>query len=128
MHSLTNFLGGHGTTLGGVIVDSGRFPWAKHADRFPRLQQSGCVLSRPDLRGALWTKGLHRARSIYQRIMGSVLSPFSAFMLLRGIETVALRVERHVENACKVAEFLRKDPRVAWVTVADALRRAGAGA
>ncbi|MGY4431810.1 O-acetylhomoserine (thiol)-lyase [Bradyrhizobium sp. F1.13.1] len=116
VHSLTKFLGGHGTTLGGAIVDSGNFPWAKHVDRFPGY-------NKPDAsyHGLVYaerfgkTAYIERARSIYQRTMGSVLSPFNAFLLLQGIETVALRMERHCENARKVAEFLRKDPRVAWV-------------
>jgi O-acetylhomoserine (thiol)-lyase len=116
VHSLTKFLGGHGTTLGGAIVDSGRFPWKQHADRFPAFSQ-------PDAsyHGLVYTDHygvgayIHRARSVYQRTMGAVLSPFNAFLLLQGIETVALRMERHVENGRKVAEFLRNDPRVAWV-------------
>jgi len=116
VHSLTKFLGGHGTTLGGAIVDSGRFPWKDHARRFP-------AFSEPDAsyHGLIYTDHfgtsayIHRARSVYQRTMGAVLSPFNAFLLLQGIETVALRMERHVENARKVAEFLRNDPRVAWV-------------
>ncbi|MDA9492609.1 O-acetylhomoserine aminocarboxypropyltransferase/cysteine synthase family protein [Bradyrhizobium sp. CCBAU 11361] len=116
VHSLTKFLGGHGTTLGGAIVDSGNFPWAKYADRFP-------AYNKPDAsyHGLIYaerfgrTAYIERARSVYQRTMGSVLSPFNAFLLLQGIETVALRMERHVENARKVAEFLRTDPRVAWV-------------
>lgn len=116
VHSLTKFLGGHGTTLGGAIVDSGNFPWAKHADRFP-------AYNKPDAsyHGLVYaerfgrTAYIERARSVYQRTMGSVLSPFNAFLLIQGIETVALRMERHCENARKVAEFLRGDPRVAWV-------------
>lgn len=116
VHSLTKFLGGHGTTLGGAIVDSGNFPWAKYADRFP-------AYNKPDAsyHGLVYaerfgkTAYIERARSVYQRTMGSVLSPFNAFLLLQGIETVALRMERHVENARKIAEFLRKDSRVAWV-------------
>jgi len=119
VHSLTKFLGGHGTTMGGAIVDSGRFPWKDHADRFP-------TFNTPDAsyHGLVYaerfgpTAYIERARSIYQRTMGSVLSPFNAFMLLQGIETVALRIERHVANARKVAEFLRKDSRVAWVNYA----------
>jgi O-acetylhomoserine (thiol)-lyase len=116
VHSLTKFLGGHGTTLGGAIVDSGNFPWAKHADRFPAYNQPdasyhGLVYAERFGRTAY----IERARSVYQRTMGSVLSPFNAFLLLQGIETVALRMERHVENARNVAEFLRGDPRVAWV-------------
>jgi O-acetylhomoserine (thiol)-lyase len=116
IHSLTKFMGGHGTTLGGAIVDSGKFPWAKHARRFP-------VFNEPDhsYHGLVYNDHfgpaayIARCRSVYQRTMGSVLSPLSAFLLLQGIETVALRVERHVENGRRVAEFLRDDPRVSWV-------------
>jgi O-acetylhomoserine (thiol)-lyase len=118
VHSLTKFLGGHGTTLGGAIVDSGRFPWKDNA-RFP-------AFNHPDAsyHGLIYAERfgakayIERARSVYQRTMGAVLSPFNAFLLLQGIETVALRVERHVENARKVAEFLRADPRIAWVNYA----------
>jgi O-acetylhomoserine (thiol)-lyase len=116
VHSLTKFMGGHGTTLGGIIVDSGNFPWEEHPRRFP-------MFSEPDAsyHGLVYTRHfgrtayIGRCRSVYQRTMGSVLSPLSAFLLLQGIETVALRVERHVENARRVAEFLREDMRVAWV-------------
>ena len=119
IHSLTKFLGGHGTTLGGVIIDSGRFPWQEHAERFPMLTQ-------PDesYHGLVYTEHygatayLGRCRSVFQRTMGSVLSPFSAFLLMQGIETVALRMERHVENARRVAEFLRHDRRVVSVSYA----------
>jgi len=119
VHSLTKFLGGHGTTLGGAIVDSGRFDWTAQPRRFPAFNE-------PDesYHGLVYTRQfgasayIQRARSVYQRTMGSVLSPFNAFLLLQGIETVALRVERHVENARKVAEFLRNDARVAWVNYA----------
>src|ERR1700749_3561230 len=116
VHSLTKFLGGHGTTLGGAVVDSGRFPWAEHAERFPAFNHPdesyhGLVYVKQFGAGAY----IQRARSVYQRSMGSVLSPFNAFLLLQGIETVALRVERHVENARKVPDFLRQDRRVAWV-------------
>jgi O-acetylhomoserine (thiol)-lyase len=119
LHSLTKFLGGHGTTLGGIIVDSGKFAWEQHAARFPMLTQ-------PDdsYHGLVYTEHygptafVGRCRSVYQRTMGAVLSPLSAFLLLQGIETVALRIERHVENARRVAEFLRDDPRVASVSYA----------
>ena len=119
VHSLTKFIGGHGTTLGGAVVDGGNFPWAKHADRFPMFNE-------PDhsYHGLVYAKRfgpcayIERCRSVYQRTLGSVLSPLSAFLLLQGTETVALRVERHVENARKVAEFLRDDKRVAWVNYA----------
>jgi O-acetylhomoserine (thiol)-lyase len=119
LHSLTKFLGGHGTTLGGAIIDSGNFSWKEHASQFPMFSQPD-----PSYHGLIYTdhfgKGayLGRCRSFYQRTTGSVLSPLSAFLLLQGIETVALRVERHVENGRKVAEFLRDDPRVEWVNYA----------
>jgi len=119
VHSLTKFMGGHGTTLGGAIVDGGKFPWTKHAGRFPMFNQ-------PDAsyHGLVYTKHfgpaayIARCRSLYQRTTGSVLPALSAFLLLQGIETIAVRVERHVENARRVAEFLRDDKRVEWVNYA----------
>jgi O-acetylhomoserine (thiol)-lyase len=119
VHSLTKFMGGHGTTMGGAIIDSGRFPWKTHAARFPmfnRPDPSYHDLVYVDHFGPAAFIG--RCRSLYQRTTGSVLSPLSAFLLLQGIETVALRVERHVENGRRVAEFLRDDPRVEWVNYA----------
>lgn len=116
VHSLTKFLGGHGTTMGGIIVDSGQFPWKQHAQRFPMFctpDKSYHGLVYADHFGA--SAYIARCRSVFQRTTGAVLSPLSAFLLLQGIETVALRVERHVENARRVAEFLRRDRRVAWV-------------
>jgi O-acetylhomoserine (thiol)-lyase len=119
VNSLTKFLGGHGTTLGGVIVDGGNFDWKKNAARFPAFSEPdhsyhGLVYSEHFGRTAY----IARCRSVYLRTSGAVLSPFSSFLLLQGIETVALRVERHVENGRKVAEFLRADPRVEWVKYA----------
>jgi O-acetylhomoserine (thiol)-lyase len=119
VHSLTKFLGGHGTTLGGAIVDSGNFPWKEHADRFPTFNQPdasyhGMVYTDHFGNGAY----LGRCRAVHARTTGAVLSPLSAFLLLQGIETVVLRVERHVENARKVAEFLRNDDRIEWVNYA----------
>jgi O-acetylhomoserine (thiol)-lyase len=119
VHSLTKFMGGHGTTLGGAIVDSGRFPWTQHARRFP-------MFSRPDpsYHNLVYTDHfkdaayIGRCRSVYQRTMGAVLSPMSAFLLLQGIETVALRMERHVANGRCVAGFLRNHPKVQWVNYA----------
>jgi O-acetylhomoserine (thiol)-lyase len=119
VHSLTKFMGGHGTTMGGAIVDSGRFAWKDHAERFPMFckpDESYHGLVYADHFGA--SAYIARCRSVYQRTTGAVLAPMSAFMLLQGIETVALRVERHVENGRKVAEFLRADPRVDWVNYA----------
>jgi len=119
IHSLTKFMGGHGTTLGGIIVDCGRFPWTANAARYPMFTQPdesyhGLVYA--DHYGAAAFIG--RCRSVYQRTMGAVLSPMNAFLLLQGIETVALRIDRHVENARKVAEFLRADARVESVNFA----------
>jgi len=119
VHSLTKFLGGHGTTMGGIIVDSGQFPWKQHAVRFPMLttpDKSYHGLVYADHFGG--SAYIARCRSVFQRTTGAVLPPLSAFLLLQGIETVALRVERHVENARRVAEFLRADRRVAWVNYA----------
>jgi O-acetylhomoserine (thiol)-lyase len=119
VHSLTKYMGGHGTTLGGIIVDSGRFPWKAHAGLFPMFNEPdqsyhGLVYS--DHFGP--AAYIARCRSVYLRTMGSVLPAMSAFLLLQGIETLPLRVERHVQNARKAAEFLRDDPRVAWVNYA----------
>ena len=119
VHSLTKFMGGHGTTLGGAIVDSGKFPWKKHARRFPMFSQPD-----PSYHDLVYTDHfkdaayIGRCRSVYQRTTGAVLSPLSAFLLLQGIETVALRVERHVENGRRVAEFLAQIRRVEWVNYA----------
>jgi O-acetylhomoserine (thiol)-lyase len=119
VHSLTKFMGGHGTTLGGIVVDIGKFSWNDHAERYPQF-------TKPDesYHGLVYTEHygaaafIGRARSVYQRTMGAVLSPMNAFLLMQGIETVALRVERHVENAFKVAEYLKRDPRVESVNYA----------
>jgi len=119
VHSLTKFMGGHGTTLGGIVVDCGSFPWLKHADRYPMFCQ-------PDAsyHGLVYTEHygaaafIGRCRSVYQRTLGAVLSPMNAFLLLQGIETLPLRIERHVANARRVAEFLRDDARVESVNYA----------
>src|SRR5579862_2418313 len=119
VHSMTKFMGGHGTTLGGMIVDSGKFPWRDHPERF-------YMLNKPEIayHGVVYTEQfgaaayVARCRTVAQRNTGSTLSPFNGFLLLQGIETMALRVERHVENARKVAQFLRDHSRVAWVNYA----------
>ena len=119
IESLTKFMGGHGTTLGGIVVDSGKFRWRDQAHKFP-------MFCEPDAsyHGMVYDERygdqayIARARSVYQRATGAVLSPFNAFLILQGIETVALRMERHVANARAVAEFLRADRRVAWVNYA----------
>jgi O-acetylhomoserine (thiol)-lyase len=119
VHSMTKFMGGHGTTLGGMIVDSGKFPWRDHPKRYYMLNQPEIAYH-----GVVYTEHygaaayVARCRTVAQRNTGSTLSPFNGFLLLQGIETMALRVERHVENARKVAEFLRNHERVAWVNYA----------
>jgi O-acetylhomoserine (thiol)-lyase len=119
VHSLTKFMGGHGTTLGGAIVDSGNFPWKERPERFASFSQPD-----PSYHGLVYTDHfgkaayIGRCRSVYQRNTGAVLAPFSAFLLLQGIETLPLRMERHVQNGNSVAEFLRQDRRVEWVNYA----------
>ena len=119
VHSLTKFMGGHGTTLGGAIVDSGKFPWKQHAKRFPMFSTPD-----PSYHGLVYTDHfkeaayIGRCRSVYQRTTGAVLAPLSAFLLLQGIETLPLRIERHVENGRAVAGFLRNHPDVEWVNYA----------
>lgn len=116
VHSLTKYMGGHGTTLGGIIVDSGQFPWAEHAERFPTLTQPEAAYH-----GVVYTEAfgpaafIGRARTVPLRNTGSALSPMSAFLLLQGIETLPLRMERHCENAIAVAQFLQNHPKVEWV-------------
>jgi O-acetylhomoserine (thiol)-lyase len=116
VHSLTKYIGGHGTTLGGVIVDSGRFPWAEHAERFPQLNQP-----EPAYHGVVYTEALGpaafigRARTVPLRNTGSAISPFNAWILLQGLQTLALRMERHVANAQTVAEHLAQHPKVTHV-------------
>jgi O-acetylhomoserine (thiol)-lyase len=119
LHSMTKFMGGHGTTLGGMIVDSGKFPWRDHPKRYymlnvPEIAYHGVVYTEHYGAAAY----VARCRTVAQRNTGSTLSPFNGFLLLQGIETMALRVERHVENARKVAEFLRDHDRIAWVNYA----------
>jgi len=119
VHSLTKYLGGHGTSLGGAIVDSGKFPWAEHADRFKRLNE-------PDVsyHGVVYTKAfgpaayIGRARVVPLRNMGAAISPFNAFQILQGIETLALRVERISDNALKIAQHLARHEQVEWVNYA----------
>lgn len=119
VHSMTKFMGGHGTTLGGMIVDSGKFPWREHPDRFYMFNRP-----EPSYHGVVYTEQfgvsayVARCRTVCQRNTGATLSPFNGFLLLQGIETMALRVERHVKNAREVAEYLRKHSKVAWVNYA----------
>ena len=119
VHSLTKFMGGHGTTLGGAIVDGGHFPWADHADRFSQFNTPDASYHGLVYRERFGARAyIARARSVYQRTMGAVLAPMSAFLLLQGIETVALRMERHVQNGRCVADFLKSHPDVEWVAYA----------
>ncbi len=119
VHSLTKYMGGHGTSLGGAIVDAGSFPWAEHADKFPMFTQP-----EPAYHGVVYTESfgpaafIARARTVPLRNTGSAISPMNAFLILQGIETLALRMERHVENALNVAEFLQQHDKVEWVSYA----------
>ncbi|MBN3573803.1 O-acetylhomoserine aminocarboxypropyltransferase/cysteine synthase family protein [Vibrio neptunius] len=119
VHSLTKYVGGHGTTLGGIIIDSGKFPWAQHKARFPAFNQP-----EPSYHGVVYTEAfgeaafIGRARTVPLRNTGAALSPMNAFMLIQGLETLSLRMERHTENALKVAEFLNQHDKVSWVSYA----------
>ena len=119
VHSLTKYIGGHGNSIGGIIVDSGKFPWAEHKQKFKRLNE-------PDVsyHGVVYTEALGpaafigRARVVPLRNMGAAISPFNAFLILQGAETLALRMDRICDNALKVAQFLQKHPKVNWVNYA----------
>ena len=119
VHALTKYLGGHGTTIGGALVDSGKFPWAEHKARFRRLNE-------PDVsyHGVVYTEALGpaayigRARVVPLRNMGAAISPFNSFLILQGIETLHVRMDRHCDNALAVAQFLQAQPQVAWVRYA----------
>ncbi|ETX02923.1 MAG: O-acetylhomoserine aminocarboxypropyltransferase [Candidatus Entotheonella factor] len=116
VHSLTKYMGGHGNSLGGLIVDSGKFPWAEHAERFPMMSTP-----EPSYHGVVYTDALGpaayigRARTVPLRNTGSAISPFNAFLILQGLETLPLRMERHVDNAIAVAKFLQEHRQAAWV-------------
>ena len=113
VHSLTKYLGGHGNSIGGAIVDSGKFPWAEHKKRFARLNE-------PDVsyHGVVYTAYIGRARVVPLRNTGGALSPFNAFLILQGIETLALRMDRICENTLALAKYLEKHPKVEWVRYA----------
>jgi O-acetylhomoserine (thiol)-lyase len=119
VHSLTKYIGGHGTSIGGIIVDSGKFPWHKHKQRFPLLNEPD-----PSYHGVSYTDTfaeaafIARARVVPLRNMGAAITPFNAFLILQGLETLALRMERHCENALNVATFLQNHPAVSWVNYA----------
>jgi O-acetylhomoserine (thiol)-lyase len=117
VHSLTKYIGGHGTSIGGVIVDSGKFPWANNKERYPQLNEP-----EPSYHGVVYTEALAeaafigRARTVPLRNTGAALSPMNAFLILQGLETLPLRMERHCQNALAVSEYLKAHEKVAWVS------------
>ena len=119
VHSLTKYIGGHGNSIGGIIVDSGKFPWGDHKERFPSLNTPD-----PSYHGVNYVEVLGaaayiaRARVVPLRNTGAAISPFNAFVVLQGLETLPLRIERHSENALKVAQYLKQHPKVKWVNYA----------
>ena len=119
VHSLTKYIGGHGNSLGGAIVDSGKFPWTEHASRYPQF-----TTPEPSYHGVVYTEALGpaayigRARTVPLRNTGSAISPFNAFQIIQGIQTLNLRIERHSENALAVAKHLEDHPAVEWVSYA----------
>jgi O-acetylhomoserine (thiol)-lyase len=119
IHSLTKYIGGHGTTIGGIIIDSGKFDWAANKKRFPMLNEPD-----PSYHGVVYTEALGpaayigRCRVVPLRNTGAALSPHSAFLLLQGLETLGLRMERHCDNALAVAKFLQSHKKVKWVNYA----------
>lgn len=119
IHSLTKFIGGHGTTIGGIVIDSGQFDWVANKERFPMLNEPD-----PSYHGVVYTRDIGaaafiaRCRVVPLRNTGAALAPHSAFLLMQGLETLGLRMERHCENALKVAEYLQRHPKVSWVNYA----------
>ena len=119
VHSLTKYIGGHGTTIGGAIVDSGKFDWAAHADRYPIMNTPD-----PSYHGVVYTQAMGeaayigRCRVVPLRNTGAALSPHSAFLIMQGLETLSLRMKQHCKNAKKVAKYLQKHPQVSWVKYA----------
>jgi len=119
VHSLTKYIGGHGTSIGGIVIDSGTFPWADNKERFALLNTPD-----PSYHGVTYTEAfgpaafIGRCRVVPLRNTGAALSPFNAFLILQGLETLALRMERHTENALKVAHYLQAHEQVAWVKYA----------
>jgi O-acetylhomoserine (thiol)-lyase len=116
VHSLTKFIGGHGTSIGGIVVDSGNFDWVANSDRFPGLTKPD-----PSYHGVVWSDALGpaayigRVRTVLLRNIGAALSPFNAFLILQGVETLHLRMERHCSNAMALAKHLEAHPSVEWV-------------
>ena len=118
-HSMTKYMGGHGNSLGGVLVDGGQFPWAQHGERYPMFSTP-----EPSYHGVIYTEALGpaayigRARTVPLRNTGSAMSPFNAFLLMQGVETLSLRMERHCENALAAARHLQDHPKVDWLNYA----------
>ena len=119
VHSLTKYIGGHGNSIGGILIDGGNFPWAEHAEKFPQFSKP-----EPSYHGVVYNETFEaaafiaRARTVPLRNTGAALSPFNAFLILQGLETLCLRMERHTENALKVANFLEQHDKVNWVDFA----------
>ncbi|MGP2469253.1 bifunctional O-acetylhomoserine aminocarboxypropyltransferase/cysteine synthase [Yersinia sp. 2540 StPb PI] len=119
VHSLTKYIGGHGSSIGGIVVDSGKFPWTQYPERFAQLNTPD-----PSYHGVTYTEQfgaaayIGRCRVVPLRNTGAALSPFNVFLILQGLETLALRMERHTENALKVAHYLQNHPQVSWVKYA----------
>lgn len=119
VHALTKYIGGHGTSIGGAVIDGGTFPWAEHKERFRRLNE-------PEVsyHGVVYTEAfgpaafIGRVRTVLLRNTGAAISPFNSFLILQGLETLALRMDRHVENATAVAQWLKAHPKVDWVNYA----------
>ncbi|ANF54542.1 O-acetylhomoserine aminocarboxypropyltransferase [Brevundimonas naejangsanensis] len=119
VHALTKYIGGHGTSIGGAIIDGGTFPWAEHKERFARLNT-------PEVsyHGVIYTEAfgpaafIGRVRTVLLRNTGAAISPFNSFLILQGLETLALRMDRHVENATAIAQWLKAHPKVDWVNYA----------
>ena len=119
VHALTKYIGGHGNSIGGAVIDGGTFPWAKHKDRFRRLNE-------PEVsyHGVVYTEAfgpaafIGRVRTVLLRNTGAAISPFNSFLILQGLETLALRMDRHVENATAIANWLKAHPKVEWVNYA----------
>jgi len=119
VHSLTKYIGGHGTSIGGVIVDSGKFDWVANKDRFPMLNEPD-----PSYHGVVYTEAfgeaayIGRCRVVPLRNMGAAISPMNSFQILQGLETLSLRMDRHCENAEKLAQYLQNHEKVEWVNYA----------
>ena len=119
IHSLTKYIGGHGNSIGGIVVDAGKFPWADHADRYPVFSQPD-----PSYHGIVYSKDIGaaafivRTRLVPLRNMGPALSPMNSFLILQGLETLGLRMDRHSDNALAVATYLQQHPKITWVNYA----------